>query len=249
MQNTTDIALSRLIAQQRAMDVTANNIANADTPGFKAERVLFSTWLSRQKLDPQVPGERTIDYAQDRATYRDNAAGALQTTGNPLDLALAGEGYFTVQTTQGVRLTRAGRFSLMPDGTIADLDGNPLMDTQGRKLQISPGETDLSVAGDGTLSTRNGTVGRIAVVTADTPYALRAQGGRLFDPGGSPLTPVAAPHITQGALEDSNVQPVVELATMMSTLREFQYVAGFVQSESDRMSGAIEKITHSSTGA
>ena len=242
MQNTTDIALSRLVAQQRSMDVTANNIANADTPGYKTERVLFSDWLSRQSGTGIAPGDRVLAYTQDRATYRDSQAGALSQTGNPLDIALSGNGFFTVQTQAGLRLTRAGRFSLLPDGTIADINGNALLDTAGKPLQLAAGDTDISIAGDGTVSTRTGQIGKIGVVAPNDPNQMRAEGGRLFDPQG-PTTPVTTGQVVQGAVENSNVQPVLEMTRMMNELREFQYVTQFVQAESDREQGAIDKIT------
>ena len=98
MDITGNVATSRLVAQQRAMDVIADNIANANTPGFRAERVQFSDWLSKQSTAP----ERTVAYTQDRATWREQQSGTLTHTGNPLDLALTNDGYFTV-TRHAVR--------------------------------------------------------------------------------------------------------------------------------------------------
>lgn len=242
MDNTTNIALSRLDAQQRAMDVIANNIANASTPGYKAERTLFSDWLSPQNGTTMPAGDRMLAYTQDRATYRDQSAGALNQTGNPLDIAINGDGFFTVQTAQGVRLTRAGRFSLLQDGTIADQNGNALLDPLGHKLVIAPGDTGLTISGDGTIETSSGTIGKIAVVRAKDFNSLQAQGSRLFDTG-SGVTPAANPKLVQGALESSNVQPVLEVTRMMTQMREFQFMTQFVQAESTRMQDAIAKIT------
>jgi flagellar basal-body rod protein FlgF len=244
MQNSMDIAASRLMAQQRAMDVVANNIANANTAGFKAERVLFSDWLSDQDGTTVPFGDRPVAYTQDRATYRDESAGALSHSGNPLDIAITGAGYFMVRTAAGTRLTRAGQFTLMQDGTIGDIEGDPLLDTAGRPLQVPAGAAQITIAGDGTLSAGDGAIGKIGVVVANDPYSLKAQGGRLFD-AGSGTTPALAPHLVQGAVEESNVQPVLETTRMMDQLRQFQYVAEFVQSESDRMQNAITTITKS----
>ena len=117
MDIASNVATSRLVAQQRAMDVIADNIANANTPGFKAQRMQFSDWLSPQKsAAPQGGG--TIAYTQDRATWREQQVGTLTHTGNPLDLALGRDGYFTVQTASGPRLTRDGRFGLLANGTL-----------------------------------------------------------------------------------------------------------------------------------
>jgi flagellar basal-body rod protein FlgF len=114
MENPGYIALSRMIVQQRALDVRAANIANMNTPGFKAESVQFSDFLVRQTGTAQPPGGRTVQMVQDRATYRDFSQGQLTKTGNQLDLSLRGDGFFVVQTSNGERYTRAGRFSLSP---------------------------------------------------------------------------------------------------------------------------------------
>ena len=242
MQNITSIAASRLIAQQRAMDVTADNIANTGTPGYKAVRMQFADWLNRQHDAATPRGGATIAFTQDRATWRDFQPGPVSHTGNPLDLALTGTGYFTVGTAQGPRLTRAGRFGLMPDGTIADGSGNALLNTNGQPIQLSPTDTQISIAGDGTLSTENGPVGKIGVVQPDDPMQLHAVGGHRLA-SDSATTPVAAPGLVQGSVEDSNVQPMLEMVRMMNDLREFQYVTQMVEAENQRQQSAIDKLT------
>src|SRR5690242_19202883 len=117
MDLASTVAASRMVAQLRAMDVTAGNMANADTPGFKAERMVFSDWLDRQNGASPPPGGRVVAFTQDRATWREQTAGPISKTGNPLDLALSSDGYFTVGTANGPRLTRSGRFGLLPNGT------------------------------------------------------------------------------------------------------------------------------------
>ena len=246
MENATTIALSRLVAQTRAMDVTANNLANAGTPGFRTERMLFSDWLVREpaiadgKLTPS--GGRMLSYTQDRATYRDQQEGPLNTTANPLDLALSGNGYFTVLTPQGPRLTRAGHFQLAADGTITDQNGNALLDTAGQPLQLAAGETDPTIAGDGTISSAGGTIGKIAVVIPNDPAELQAEGNALLN-AVSGTTPAAAPKVIQGAIEQSNVEPITETTAMMTELREFQFVTQFVEAEGTREQNAIDKLT------
>ncbi len=103
MELPTYVALSRLTAQQRAMDVTATNLANAGTPGFKAGRMLFSDWLSRQTGADAPRGGKVVAYVQDRATYHDQQAGALQQTGNSLDMAIKGQGYSRSRCPAGRR--------------------------------------------------------------------------------------------------------------------------------------------------
>lgn len=233
MDSATTIALSRLAAQQRAIDVSATNIANAATPGYHGERMLFSDWLVRQSAPGHAPGDNALVYTQDSATYRDTAPGPITHTGNPLDIAMANGGFFTVQTPRGTRLTRAEHFELNSNGTVVDAQNEPLLDVTGQPIQIS--------TADGTLSSDNGQIGKIGVVTPANPQAMRAEGSRLFDANG-PTTPLAAPKIVDGAVEDSNVQPTEEMTRMMDDLREFQFVSQFVQGEADRQQGAIDKI-------
>lgn len=241
MDIATAVVTSRLIAQQRAMDVTAGNLANMGTPGYRASRVQFSDWISRQNNTLAPPGGRVISFTQDRATWRDPRPGPVQHTGNPLDLALTGEGYFTVETARGTRLTRDGRFTPMPDGTLADGAGNPLLDTNNRAIRISPGDTRLSVSGDGTLSSENGQLGKIAVVKPEDPMRIQAEGDTLLDPR-SQTVAVTAPGIVQGAVEDSNVQPILEITRMIHDHRQFEFATQFLHAASERGRDAIEKL-------
>jgi flagellar basal-body rod protein FlgF len=246
MDITTALAASRLIAQQRAMDITANNIANANTPGYRTERVQFGDFIDDQSGAASAPGVKSISYTQDRATYREAQPGSITHTGNPFDLALTGDGYFTVNTKNGPRLTRDGRFGPMPDGTLADSGGNAVLDTNGKPIQIPPTDTQVSIAGDGSVSTESGPVGKIGVVTAD-PMKLRAEGGTNFV-SDAPTSPVATPGVVQGAMEESNVQPVLEVTRMMDNERQFQFVTQLVQAESDRQQNSIDKLLPSGSG-
>jgi flagellar basal-body rod protein FlgF len=241
MDIASTVAVSRLIAQQRAMDVTADNIANADTPGFRTARVQFSDWLSKQIGSTTPPGGQTIAYTQDRATWRDPQAGTLTHTGNPFDLALAGDGYFTVNTARGPRLTRDGRFGPMPDGTLADSAGNAVLDASGRPIQLAPTDLEVSIAGDGTVSGPNGQVAKLGIVRPTDPMKLAAEGNTLLR-ADTPTSSVVQPGVVQGAIEGSNVQPVIEITRMMDGLRQFQFVSQLIQAETDRQQTAIDKL-------
>ena len=127
MENPGYIALSRMIAQEHALQVRANNIANTGTPGFKGESLVFSDYLVRQTGINTPPGGQNVQMVQDRTTYRDFSQGQFSKTGNPLDLALQGDGFFVVSTPHGERYTRAGRFSLSPSGQVVDMSGNPVL--------------------------------------------------------------------------------------------------------------------------
>ena len=241
MDIVSSVAASRIVAQQRVMDVIADNIANANTAGFKAERVQFSDWLVRRQGSDAPQGDRTIAYTQDRATWREQQAGTLTHTGNPFDLGLTSDGYFTVSTSRGPRLTRDGRFGLMPNGTIADAAGDAVLDSNGRPIVLSTTDTQITIAGDGTVSSENGQLAKIGIVQPTDPMQLSAEGSTLFRSGSS-TTAMASPGLVQGSIEDSNVQPLLEMTRMIDGLRQFQFVSQFIQAEDDRQQSVIDKL-------
>ena len=238
------IVLSRLVAQNRAMAVTANNVANADTPGFRGARPLFGTVLQRQ-MDVTAPqGGRDLALAQDRATWRETTPGTLARTGNPLDLALgAPEAFFVLETPRGERFTRAGRFTLSAEGEIVDPDGSPVLGNNGQALRVTAADTRLEVLGDGTVRSENGPIGQLRVGRFADPQALTAEGDRLFAaPPNQVPEPVARPGLVQGAVEGSNVRPVMELTRMTDEMRHFQMVSQMAEKEGERLSTAVERI-------
>jgi flagellar basal-body rod protein FlgF len=241
MDIVSSVAASRLVAQQRVMDVLAHNIANANTAGFKAERVQFSDWLLRQRGADAPRGDRSVAFAQDRATWREQRAGTLTHTGNPFDLGMTGDGFFTVSTPGGPRLTRDGRFGLLPDGTLADGAGQSVLDTNGRPIVLSTTDTQITIAGDGTISSENGQLAKIGVVQPADPLRLTAEGNTRFRADGA-TTLMTSPGLVQGAVEDSNVQPVLEVTRMMDGLRQFQFVSQMIQAEHDRQQAVIDKL-------
>jgi flagellar basal-body rod protein FlgF len=247
MDITTALAASRLVAQQRAMDITANNIANANTPGYRTERVQFSDFIDPETGTKSPPGVKSVSYTQDRATYRESQPGSVTHTGNPYDLALTGDGYFTVNTKNGPRLTRDGRFGPMPDGTLADASGNPVMDTANKPIRIPTSDVQVSIASDGSITTESGPIAKIGVVQTD-PMKLQAEGATTFV-ANAPTTPVTTPGIVQGAMEESNVQPVLEVTRMMDNERQFQFVTQLVQAEGDRQQSTIDKLLPAGSGS
>ncbi|MGH7121439.1 MAG: flagellar hook-basal body complex protein [Acetobacteraceae bacterium] len=241
MQLASLIAASRLMAEQDAMAVIANNIANADTPAYQAERTQFSDWLAPP---PAPSAEAGVAFVADGGTWRNRTSGAFRETGNPFDLAIgAKDAWFTVRTPQGVKLTRAGSFSLSANGVVVDQNGDPLLDTNGQPITLSTQDTGISIAGDGTVSSlENGVIGQINIVRPTNPSLMTATGATLFAPNGQTV-PVAHPQLIQGALEGSNVAPIREVTRMIESEREFGFLVQFLQAESDRKQNAIAKIT------
>jgi flagellar basal-body rod protein FlgF len=243
MDNPGYIILSRLSLQARATQALAHNVANADTPGYRALRPVFAAYVARQDAAAAPPpGGRPVHFVQDRATWRDMETGAMQVTGNPLDVAITGEGFFAVETPRGERFTRAGRFSLGDGGRILDMEGHPVLGQDGQPLAVSPNDSRIEIQGDGTVRSENGVIGRLRVVRFDNPQALRAEGDRLFDAAGENAQAIERPALRQGVLEGSNVRPILEMTRLTTELREFQFAAQFAEREGERQSTAVERI-------
>jgi len=246
METPTYIALSRQTILQRQMDIIANNLANAATPGYKAENSLFAQHLIKAERP------RQLAYVEDIRSYRDFAAGPLQSTGNDLDLAINGKGFFTIQTPEGTRYTRDGRFTLNAQGQLVTSENFPVL-AGGAPLTIDPADGQVQIAKDGSVSTdraRNGqflnVLGRLDVVTFSDTQALIAENSNLYSAPAS-ITPTndLDPNIAQRMLEDSNVKPVVELTSLISVSRSYQAAQQFINSEHERQRKAISAIVAS----
>lgn len=235
------VVLSRLAAQLRATEVLAHNMANADTPGFQASRTVFAAHVERQREVAQPASARAVAYAEDRATWRDLREGPVQQTGNPLDVAITGDGFLAVETPRGERYTRAGRLTVGPGGRLVDVGGHPVLDRAGNPIAVAPNDTRLTISGDGTVQSENGPLGRLRVVRFADAQALRAEGERLFA-ADAPPEAVERPALVQGALEGSNVNAVLEMTRLTAELREFQFAAQFAEKEGERLQTAVERI-------
>ncbi len=241
MEHTGYILLSRMAAVMRGTDVLATNIANAETPGFRAARAVFATRLQEQRDVATPTGGRPVAYVQDRATWRDTTQGGLSTTGNPLDVAIQGEGYFAVETPRGERFTRAGRFTLGAEGRLQDLEGHAVLDARGTPIAFAAGDSRIAILGDGTIRSENGVLGKLRVVRFSNDQSLRAEGDRLYASDEPPET-IARPAVVQGALEGSNVRPVLEMTRLTQEMRGFQTLAQFLETEGKRGGDAVARI-------
>lgn len=239
MENTSYLVLSRMVAQTNAMDVIANNIANASTPGFKATNLQFTSYVAPD--GSSIPGGSSLTFADSGGGWRDTSTGAIKNTGSPLDLAITGDGYFNVKTPNGNRLTRDGAFGLLPDGTIATASGAQVLDTAGKPITVPPNAGTLTITADGVINGENGPIGQIGVVDVANPQTLQAAGDNQFI-ANQPTTPATRPGLVQGALEQSNVSPVLMITKMMETSQDFQFDTQFIQAEQTRQMSAISQI-------
>jgi flagellar basal-body rod protein FlgF len=241
MENTSYIALSRQSALWREMEVVANNMANTNTPSYKAEQVMFRDFMVKTKTD-STPFGRKVDFVQDAGLLRDTREGPMSQTGAPLDISIHNEGYFVVDTPSGPRYSREGHFRLDETGMVVNSAGYPLMQTSGQPIVFAPNETQITVSGDGTVSTENGTIGQIRVVKFGNEQNLQNAGSGMFMTNDTP-TNIDRPQLVQGMLEQSNVQPVTEMTNMMTILRNYEGVQKLIDEESTRQQQALKILS------
>ncbi len=232
MDNAIYAALTRQAGLMREMRAVANNMANSSTTGFRREGVVFSEHMTA--LDRQ---RGTLSMANAQGREVDLTPAALSQTGGKLDLALEREGFFMVQTPQGNRLTRAGAFMMSPEGELVNADGYRVLDEGQAPIALPPGARSIGVGADGTISADGQPVGRVGVFDQPDRTLLRHEGGTLFSAEGAEAAPDAV--VRQGFLEESNVNPVLEIARMIEVQRAYELGQSFLDGEDGRIRAVI----------
>ena len=243
MDNTLLVSLSQQIASYRSMDVIANNLANADTPAFKRESATFQECVEQMQPAEGETGSQPVSFVKDAGTARDLSQGHMSVTNSQFDFAINGKGYFTIQTANGPRYTRNGHFTMDGAGRLTTQDGGALQG-DGGDVAVAPEDGDIHVAADGTISGLKGQIGKLKLVDFDDDSALVKQGSSLYSTT-QQSKDVETPSIQQGAIEASNVQPVIEISHMIQVMRAYQATANLTQSQEDLMRNAIDKLSGS----
>jgi flagellar basal-body rod protein FlgF len=244
MDNSLLVSLSQQLAAYRQMDVIANNLANVSTAGYKRESAKFEEYVMQVAPSEGEKGPQKLSFVKDAGSSRDLSQGNIQDTGATYDLALNGKGFFVVQTPQGIRYTRDGHFTRDANGQIVTEQGYALQG-DGGGITITPTDSNVQINKDGTVSsTINGVsnpIGKLRIVDFDDAAGLTKQGDNLFNTAQAPTTPTGTT-IRQGALEASNVQPVLEISHMIEVMRAYQATASLSQSQEDLNRQAINKL-------
>ena len=186
---------------------------------------------------------------QDIGTMRDNSEGPLVKTDNPFDLAISGEGYFSIETPLGIRYTRHGRFQLDAESRLVTGQGNPVLDNGGSEINIPVGGGRIEVSGDGTLSSNAGPIAKFGLVKFEDEQQLRRAANNLYiAPDNQEPQDVEDTKIAQGMLEESNVQAISELNAMIKVHRSHQSLGRAIQQEHERQMKAITRISRRASG-
>ncbi|MFZ4762667.1 MAG: flagellar basal-body rod protein FlgF [Alphaproteobacteria bacterium] len=239
MESPIYIATSLQTALRRQMDVVANNVANMNTPGFKRENMVFMQYMP-DSIAKQPKAENRYSMVMDYGNWRNTAQGPLLPTGNPLDVSIQGKGFFTVQDDKGNSFyTRSGNFSVNANGELVDKNGYKVMG-DGGSLTIPP-NTNVVINDDGRVTAGGSEVGKLKLAEFDKEQFMTPLEGGLYKTDQSPQPPKDS-KIVQAMLEESNVQPVVEMTKMIEIQRRYQSVQNMIDGEHERIRSAVSKL-------
>ena len=241
MDNALYVGLSRQMVLRRAMDIVANNIANADTNGFKVESL-----MSKEEPGPPaftLQGPRPVKFVSADGVARDFGQGGLRRTDAPLDLAIEGQGFFKITTKDGDRYTRDGRFRTDDGGRLTTEAGQPVLDEGGGEIVIDGEKGQVSIGADGSMSQGTERVGKVGMFSFTNPGALEKAGDNLYR-NTSNLTPTPAEkaRLRQGMLEGSNVNSVLQITNMIEVSRAYESTARMMDSAADLSRRAVERM-------
>ncbi len=247
------VATSGSLAQERAMDIIANNMANMNTSGFKADRMLFQTYLHKteapgaaaptsDEIKAGIMGNKTDDtaYMFSSQSYTNFEQGPLQKTGNTFDIALDGGGFMAVETPMGERYTRGGAFKIDSAGQLVTADGYKVLGQRGSPITV--GNEEFSVREDGQITVSGGGTDQLKIVDFADRTQLKKSGQGFFvaADGMEPAPPAA--QVRQGYLEASNINPVVEMTRMITALRTYEAFQKTIHSNDDMTTRLITDV-------
>ncbi|OFW99780.1 MAG: flagellar basal-body rod protein FlgF [Alphaproteobacteria bacterium RIFCSPHIGHO2_12_FULL_63_12] len=239
MENAITAGLSKQIVLARALETTANNVANQTTSGFKADHIAFREYLAA--IDARTSGDPVVSLVVDPDTYTDFSAGGLEQSYRDLDFAIDGDGFFAVETASGVRYTRDGRFSVNAYGELVNRSGAQVLDAGGSPVLIDPEAGPVLSTPDGKLQQNATPIAQLGVYKFDDLRQLRKSGDNLFAASDEPVAAVA-PRVRQGFFESSNVNPVAAMTDMIEVMRAYEQAARLTETANDLERQAIETL-------
>jgi len=237
MQDSLYVALSSQIALERRLDTIADNVANASTIGFRATGVKFEDVVSGT-------GSRSVSFASSGKTYLSGAHGALTETGNPFDFAVQGDAWFAIETPAGTVMTRDGRFSMNENGELMSIEGYPVLDSGGAPIQLDPRNGPPKAGADGSLRQNDQLVGALGLYNFDPGENFVRYGNSGIVPARTPepVTDRSDVGIAQGFVEESNVNPVLEMTRLIQVQRAFENTAALMRQTDSSTDDAIKTL-------
>lgn len=239
MDNSFMVGLSAQQVLQKRMDTTANNLANMTTAGFKVEHVVSRDLTEKPAAAADSPNE--IAFADAWMLQRDFSTGPLERTGNALDFAIEGDGFFAVRTGAGEAYTRDGRFNLNDAGEVVTRNGEVVLG-EGGPITVDPEGGPLSVSREGTISQDGVELGTLRVVSFPTPGALERVGSNLWKATDEQPQPATNARVASGFVEGSNVNAVLELTEMIEISRAYTSIAKMIVQSDELRGTSIDKL-------
>ncbi len=241
MDNALYVGLSRQMTLRRQLDIVANNVANANTTGFKTEDLMVRT--EQAKPAKTLDGGSPVKFVLDSGVARDFTQGAMTKTGGDLDVAIDGKGFFKIQTAGGERYTRDGRFTTNPEGKLVTQGGNTVLDDGGGEITIDPQLGPVTIGKDGIISQGAVRVGKLGIVRPTDLSSFAKDGDNLYR-NTSNTTPQAAPdaQVQQGMLEASNVNSIVQITKLIEIQRAYEGVSKMMDNTSELSRTAVDRL-------
>lgn len=239
MDNLSISAASGMRSRMESLDMLANNLANVETGGYKADREFYSLFVGEDASGNPVTGElSTLPVIESQ--WVDHSQGNLRNTANPLDLAIEGEGYFPVETPNGVRYTRNGSLRVSQTGTLSTADGQNVLGTDGAAITLQQ-NLPIDVSADGTVSQAGQLAGQIGLAAFDA-NALRKIGFNYYAPPAGSTPRAATGSILQGKLEESNVGAAESAVRLVAIMRQFEMLQKAMSIGNELNRRAIEEV-------
>lgn len=235
MESTGYVTVARQSGLMHEMETIAHNIANTATTGYRAQGLVFSEFIR------SVSDGDSLSMAAARVKKTSTAQGVLTQTGNTLDLAIEGTGFFQIETPNGPRLTRAGAFNVNSFGDIVTSDGHPVLDIGGAPINVPAGVTDVEVAADGTVSLGERLLGQIGIVDPEPGADLQRESGAMFRTD-AVLVPSTGSKVLQGHLEGSNVDAIAQLTRLIEVQRAYEIGQQLLDFDNDRTRAALQTL-------
>ena len=216
------VAAGSLKARSFELEVVANNLANASTVGYKPDQPFFAVFNKAAGSGRKLP---LSGYLNDGVVFAEtgvvNEQGALKATGRPLDVAIEGNAFLSVQTPVGNRVTRDGRLQMGKDGQLEAMDGSPVLGKNGQPIKTDPKNGNISITADGTVQQNDQVLGQLDLKAYEKPGSLKRMGALRFDPTGATDAPVKAT-VNQGHLEQSAVDSASTMVEMIRLNRLYE---------------------------
>ena len=237
MQDGLYVAHSSQIALEKRLNTIADNVANASTVGFRATGVKFEDVMSG--ID-----DKALSFVSPGDTYISDANGPLRETGNPFDFAIKGNAWFGIETPAGTVMTRDGRFTLTENGELLTIEGYPVLDAGGAPIQLDPRNGAPRAGADGSLRQGDNLVGALGLYNFDPGPNFVRFGNSGIVPSGEPEPVVDRldAGVAQGFLEESNVNPVLEITRLIMVQRAFENGAAMIRDTESSFDEAIKTL-------